>query len=134
MLRYSEASAVTPQAEPDPAKRDRKSFEANAGQLGGDILRHRPLDFANEPQGQVKLVVDLPAKAVQPAHQAQQCLSNDSGRPNSDEQPVHAQAFAQMNEGRLVRFRLKASKEFPILRPGARAHSPSDRRDNAEPI
>ena len=61
-------------------------------QRGVDVVGAMAVDLADEAQGQVELVVALPARAADPAHRRQQQVADRLGRPYGDEQPVHAAA------------------------------------------
>ena len=117
----------------DTVERKCEWIEANSLKRGCDILCNWTLDFADESQCQVQLLVILPAQVWHALHQIEQLLADGFRRADSDKQPMHDPLLVEA-EAPCDRFRLKAANDFPILCPGARAHSPSVRRDNAEPI
>ena len=53
------------------------------------------VDLADEAQGQMELIVALPARAADPAHRASSSARIARGRPDGDEQPVHATLIAK---------------------------------------
>lgn len=55
----------------------------------GEIVRHRPLDFADEAQGEVQLLVVLPAEIGAFVHRVEEQVADGLRRPKSDEEPVH---------------------------------------------
>ena len=87
--RPKDCGAAAPSEASDPVQRKLEGGRADAGQLGGDVLGDRPLDLADEAQGDVELVLVLPAGAVQPLHQVEQPAANVGGRADRDEQAVH---------------------------------------------
>ena len=63
--------------------------EAQRRQRRGEILGHRPLDLADEAQGQVQLLVVLPAQLGHALHRVEQQVAHGLGRADGDEQAVH---------------------------------------------
>jgi hypothetical protein len=74
-----------------------------------------PVDLADEAQGEVQLVVILPARARYPAHQRQQRIADGVRRPDRDEQAVHGADIGR-HRGRVQRPQLllqQQSRAFP---------------------
>ncbi len=61
----------------------------DAAQCGGDVLRGVAIDFADEAQGQVELVVGLPARAGDTTHGGEQHVAHRHRQFERDEQAVH---------------------------------------------
>ena len=62
---------------------------ADAGKRVGEVVRDRPLDFADEAQGEVQLLVLLPAEVGAVVHRIDQQVADVLGRSDGDEQAVH---------------------------------------------
>ena len=58
-------------------------------QCGMDVAGAMAVDLADEAQGEMELILALPARAADPAHRGEQQLADRRGRPDGDEQPVH---------------------------------------------
>lgn len=59
------------------------------GERGGDVLAQRPVDVADEAQGEVELVVVLPACARHAGHGAGKLAADLGRRAERYEQAVH---------------------------------------------
>lgn len=63
--------------------------EADGGQHISDIVCAVPVDLADKPQGQMQVVVILPARALHIAHYRQEVRPVIGRWPDGDEQAVH---------------------------------------------
>ena len=72
-------------------------LEPHLAQRQREVLGQRPLDLADEAQGQVQLLVVLPAKARHAVHRVEQQVADGLGRADGDEQAVHG-AFLARNQ------------------------------------
>jgi hypothetical protein len=61
----------------------------DGAERGRDVLGLVAVDLADEAQGEVELLVILPARVLDAAHQAEQSFANGAGRADGDEQAVH---------------------------------------------
>ena len=52
------------------------------------------VDLSHETQGDVQLVVILPARALDPVHQGEECGTDAGGWAQGDEQAVHHLSLA----------------------------------------
>jgi hypothetical protein len=88
--------AAAPLLEPaDSAQSDLESRSPNSAERVGEIVGDRPLDFTHEPQGNVELLVILPAEVRAVVHRVDQEVADRFGRPDRDEQPVHVQTLSR---------------------------------------
>jgi hypothetical protein len=62
---------------------------------GRQIVRHWPVDFANESQGDVQLLLVLPAEVGAVVHGVDEQVANVLGWPDTDEQAVHGPRLAE---------------------------------------
>lgn len=69
----------------DTADRDVEGWAVEARQSDGQVLRHGPLDLADEAQGQVQLVFGLPIDAGKPLHGVDQTIANIFGEWQGNE-------------------------------------------------
>ena len=69
--------------------RDLERLEPHLAQRQREILGQWPLDLADEAQGQMQLLVVLPAKAGHAVHRIDQQVAHGLGRADGDEQAVH---------------------------------------------
>ena len=91
--------ALVEEADAVQAKLDRRG--ADRAERGGDILGQRPLDFADEAQGDVQLVLALPGPAGRAAGIGVEAVAPDGGgRPKRDEQAMHGTVVSRMAGGR----------------------------------
>ena len=67
---------------------------ANAGQSVGQVIGQGPLDLTHETQREVQLVVVLPAEVGRVVHRVHKEVADMLGRPDCDEQAVHASRLA----------------------------------------
>ena len=67
---------------------------ADAAERVGEVLGDRPLDLADEAQGQVQLLVVLPAEVGAVVHRVDQQVADVLGRADGDEQAVHGAHLA----------------------------------------
>jgi hypothetical protein len=91
-----------------------------------DVAAAVAVDLADEAQGQVDLVVGLPARRADPAHRPQQDFADSPGRADGDEQAVHDPTLAKPGIEIIAhaafasclssRFSLKWSRIRPIFR------------------
>jgi hypothetical protein len=68
---------------------DRESGMVDAAQRRVDVARRVPVDLADETQGQMELVLGLPARPGDPAHQGEKPGPDRRRRADRDEQAVH---------------------------------------------
>jgi len=66
-----------------------ESFGADAGERGGKVFADGAFDLTDEPQGEVKLIIVLPAEVGAVVHCVDQQVADGLRRPNGDEQAVH---------------------------------------------
>ena len=111
----------------------------DAAQRAGEIVGDRPVDFANEAQGQVQLLLVLPAEFGAVVHRVDQQVANILGRSDGDEQAVHGAAFSRdrLSEasGRPKASRASAMKAAPLAdsMKNARRSSVSAREGQGAP-
>jgi hypothetical protein len=74
----------------DPGERHHRCRGMHSTEGDRDVLRHRPLDRADEAQRQVELVIRLPPRRADAAHRGEQALADRRGRTQCDEKPGHA--------------------------------------------
>src|SRR5439155_469167 len=68
--------------------------DANPRERGGDVFGQVAVDLPDESQGQVKLLIALPAEVGAGVHGVDQKIANELGRTDCDEQAGHAQLLA----------------------------------------
>ena len=73
----------------DAVEGDFERRVVDRAQRGVDVAGAVAVDLADEAQGEVELVLALPARAADPAHRAEQERADRGGRPDGDEQAVH---------------------------------------------
>ena len=78
----------------DAVERDLERRLVDRAQSGVDVAGEMAVDLADEAQGEVKLVLALPAGAADPAHGGEQRRADRPRRPDGDEQAVHGPAIA----------------------------------------
>ena len=69
-----------------------KAFGTDVRQRRGKVLGDRAIDFANEAQSQVELLVALPAEVGTIVHRIDQQVADVLGRANGNEEAVHVGA------------------------------------------
>jgi len=92
-------AAVSPVEAADAVERDVECVEADAFELGRQILGNRPFDLADEAQGQVQLVFFLPAQSRHALHQVEQLVPHFARRSDRGEQAMHGQSVSRNGEG-----------------------------------
>ena len=80
IARLEPADALDPKLEP---------AGADLAQGDGDVFRNRPLDLADEAQGQMQLLVLLPAEIGAVVHRVYEQVADRLGGADGDEQAVH---------------------------------------------
>jgi hypothetical protein len=92
VTRFGEPAAVE---QADTAEEDFEARMVDCAQSRMNVAGAMAVDFADEAQGQMDLVVTLPPRTADPAHRRQQQGANPLGRPYGDEQPVHPLLIAK---------------------------------------
>src|SRR6476619_4818344 len=69
------------------AKGERRG--ADSTERIGEVVRNRPLDLADEPKGEVQLLVVLPAEVGAVVHRVDEEVADRLGWADGDEQAVH---------------------------------------------
>jgi hypothetical protein len=67
-----------------------EALGSNGAQCKREVVRHRPVNFTQEPKGQVQLLLALPIEAWLVVHCIDKQVENVLRRPNGDEQAMHA--------------------------------------------
>jgi hypothetical protein len=66
-----------------------KGIAPDALKRGCNVVCNRPLDFANEPQREMKLFIAHPPQRRAVVHRVDQQVANGFRRSDCDEEPVH---------------------------------------------
>lgn len=72
-----------------------KRLEANPAERFGDVLGAVAINFADEAQGQVQLLVALPAQFGTLVHRVDQDVADDGWGSDANEQSVHRHRIVQ---------------------------------------
>jgi hypothetical protein len=101
---------------PDPRNLEIEGWRANPLKRGRNIVRYRPLDFADESEREMQLFVTNPTECGVIVHGVDQKVPDLFRRPYCDEEPVHL--FMNVRSDKLfrVRFCLKGSPASTIFR------------------
>ena len=86
----------------DTAEGDFETRVVDRTQSRVDVAGAVSVDFADEAQGQMELLVTLPACTADPTHGRQKQGADPLGRSYGDEQPVHALLIAKPASGIMV--------------------------------
>ena len=82
---------------------------ADAAQRIGQVLGDMAIDLADEAQGEVELLVVLPAEVRTVVHRVDQQVADRLGRADGDEQAVHAASDSALRPERNPRGRAAAA-------------------------
>jgi hypothetical protein len=93
---------------------DRRARPVDRAERVGNIFGLVAVRLADEAQGQMELIVVLPARAGHAAHQSKQRGSRLFGRAQGNEQPMHDNHLEAVATDR-DRFRLKSLSTPPIF-------------------
>jgi hypothetical protein len=108
--------ALSPAGEAaDAGQRHRKRWVTYAPEGSRDVLGLVTIHFADEPQGQVKLLIVLPAGVLDSTGEPQQPLADYGWGTDGDEEAVHGRSRLAQCGFEANRFRLKHFGNDTIL-------------------